>query len=490
MVNVGEVFRVVVNSIARSKVSLIGALISTVIFPFLFVAAALDMQGIIKNPYFGFLTYMVMGPLFGLGLLLLLLGIIFFKGTEDIGIYTYEYLKEQFTKPGRVSRVRRLIILITLIINITIIVVLVFSYSAFHYTESVAFCGQFCHRVMNPEYVTFQNSPHSRVSCVECHIGEDAEWFTRSKFSGVKQLFAVAFDTYSKPIKTPIGGLRPRRQTCEECHRPEMFHGAKLYVKDKFLPDEENTHLQTAMLIKVGSGGYRGQEAHGIHWHVSPENKIVYRYTDRERQNIVEVKLIKADGTEVVYAKTESEAGNSRDSGNPDSQQGGESEMDCMDCHNRPTHIYLSPDEALDLKLFTGEIPRELPFIKREALAAITKKYATAEKARNGINIQLLGWYREHYPEITEKQSSLLAKAVRGVQMAYVENVFPEMNVEWGTYKDFIGHDDNGGCFRCHDGSHRSESGEFISTTCESCHTILAKEQPASEVLNICAMEE
>lgn len=46
------------------------------------------------------------------------------------------------------------------------------SYHAFHYTESVEFCGKLCHQVMAPEYTAYHQSSHERVKCVECHVGE------------------------------------------------------------------------------------------------------------------------------------------------------------------------------------------------------------------------------------------------------------------------------------------------------------------------------
>jgi nitrate/TMAO reductase-like tetraheme cytochrome c subunit len=442
----------------------------------------LDMQGIIKNPYFGFFTYMLLGPLFVIGVVLLICGSLFFKSSEDIGTYTYEYLQEQFSIPGRFSRVRRLILLITIIVNVTLVVVLVLSYSAFHYTESTTFCGQFCHNVMEPEYITHQNSPHSRVPCVQCHIGEEAQWFTRSKMTGIRQMVAATFGTYSRPIHTPIGALRPVRETCEKCHRPEKFHGDKLYVKDKYRPDADNSHVQTAMLIKVGSGGYQGQLAHGIHWHVSPENTIVYKHSDRSRQEIFEVKLIRASGEEIVYTR--------QGAGADKVQQAGEGAirvMDCMDCHNRPTHIYLTPDEALNQKIFNGEIPRDLPYIKRQALEVVSQKYESTEKAKNAIAAKLMAWYRENYPQFANGDQALLARAIRGVQKAYTENVFPGMNITWGTYRNFIGHEGQSGCLRCHDGSMRTASGATMSTDCESCHILLAENRSAQDVLRICS---
>lgn len=72
------------------------------------------------------------------------------------------------------------------------------------YTESVSFCGEVCHSVMEPEFTAYQDSPHARVSCVHCHIGPGATWFVKSKLSGVYQVYATVMNRYARPIATPI----------------------------------------------------------------------------------------------------------------------------------------------------------------------------------------------------------------------------------------------------------------------------------------------
>ena len=472
-----DVIKAFIKAISHSRVSYFGAILTTVIFPVLLVSTVLDLQGIVHHPYFGFAVYMVLGPLFILGLVLVFLGVLFFKGKEDIGIFTFAYLKEQFTDPSRFDKVRKFIFITTFLTLLNILIIALIGYNGYHYTESVAFCGQFCHAPMHPEFTAYQNSPHSRVPCVECHIGPGAQWFVKSKISGARQLLAVAFNTYSTPIETPVHGLRPASETCLECHRPEMFHGDKLYVKNKYLADENNSPVQTVLLMKLGSAGREGHGGDGIHWHVSPQNRITYKHSDRERQNITEVRLSKPDGTSIVYRKegAEEEAGHD--------DHGGERLMDCIDCHNRPTHIYLGPDEALDKKIFAGEIPADLPFIKQRTLAAITADYPSTEEAKRAIAETLRTWYKENQPEVYEKKIAQLEKAILGAQNAYAENVFPSMKITWGSYQNFLGHKNESGCFRCHDDEHVAESGETISMDCETCHILLAEEEESPEIL-------
>ncbi|MEW6289850.1 MAG: NapC/NirT family cytochrome c [Thermodesulfobacteriota bacterium] len=456
---------------------MLGGILILVLTPGLVVCLVLDIRGTIDNPYFSFFIYLILGPLFVLGLILLIIGVFRSRGREDIGLFTFEYIQEQLNRPGRYSRIRRHMLVSLCFTLTTLFLVALVSYTGFHYTESTAFCSQSCHQVMEPAYATYQHSPHSQITCVVCHIGKQSKWLTRAKFSGTKQLFAVLFDTYPRPIKQPVTSLRPLAGTCEQCHRPELFHEDKLSIKDHFLPDERNTHLQTALLMKIGSGGYLDRKPYGIHWHVAEANPVFYKHTDRSRENVVQVWQQNGD-QELLFYKA---PGNGEQDA---SQQGIVRTMDCMDCHNRPTHVFLSADEALDEKLVTGIIPREIPFIKRQALEAITAKYDSTEAAMLGITRKLKKWYQANYPDFEEQNKPLLDKAIAGAQQAYSENVFPGMKIGWDTYKDFIGHKNGTGCFRCHGGKHAGKNGQTISNDCDSCHIILAENEPPSDMLS------
>jgi len=466
--------------ISRSRVSLIGGMIVTITTPFLLAYMLADTVWHIKNPYFGAAVYLALGPFFLGGLAMIFVGAFFFRGERDVHLFTFQYLRKYFTEPELFGRLRRNVFLIVLLTSVNFAVFSMFLYRAYHYMESTQFCGQFCHTVMNPEHTAYENSPHSRVPCVECHIGSGADWFVKSKISGARQLLAVAASTYPTPISTPVHGLRPARETCEECHRPELFHGDKLSVTKRFLPNEENTPVYDVLLMKIGSAGDRVQSSHGIHWHIAPENKITYRSTDHSRTVIPEVILTQTDGTQTVFRTEDAD-----ELLNETALEGEMREMDCIDCHNRPSHIYLSPDDALDRKLAEGGIPNQLPFIKRQAMELITASYETGDLARETITDKLNSWYQENYPELVAANPEILEDAVKGVVAAYSENVFPEMKVEWGTYINHIGHgpDFDIGCFRCHDDMHETPDGKTISADCNTCHTLLAIEEENPKIL-------
>ena len=291
-----DLLKTFIHAIQCSRLAISGAILVTLVFPFLAAAVLYDSFLHLENPYFGGFIYMVLGPLFILGLILVFIGVFLARGQEEVRLFTLEYLRRQLADEGGYDRMRKMMFLVILLTGVNLVIVSVIAYSGYHYMESNAFCGEVCHVPMTPEYTAYQNSPHSRVDCVECHIGTGASWFVKSKLSGARQLYAVVADTFSRPIETPVHGLRPARDTCEQCHRPEKFHGDKLVIKDKFLEDENNTRVQTVLLMKIGSAGDLASSSHGIHWHVALENRIEYVAVDRERQVIPEVRLSRGGG--------------------------------------------------------------------------------------------------------------------------------------------------------------------------------------------------
>jgi len=149
--------------------------------------------------------------------------------------------------------------------------------------------------------------------------------------------------------------------------------------------------------------------------------------------------------------------------------------MDCVDCHNRPSHIYLSPDASVDLALQTGALDRSLPSVKQYAVAAMAAEYPDREAAAAGIGKSLSEAYQQNHPEIWNQQRERVDRAVAAVQEAYGKSIFPEMKTRWAVYPDNIGHFVFKGCMRCHEGNHVAESGAVVSHDCRACHNILAQ---------------
>jgi hypothetical protein len=146
-----------------------------------------------------------------------------------------------------------------------------------------------------------------------------------------------------------------------------------------------------------------------------------------------------------------------------------------MDCHNRPAHQFVSPVHAVNTALASGRISAKIPFIKQQAVTALTKEYKTKDEARRDIAAALNEFYNAKYPDFARENAALLRKAVESVQAIYARNFFPEMKTDWRAHPDNIGHTQSLGCFRCHDGKHISADKKAISSNCNLCHVITAQ---------------
>jgi hypothetical protein len=433
--------------------------ISAVVFLIVFAA---DLFGFHSNPYLGILFFLVLPGIFLLGLALIPLGAWLERRRRRSGhAAAAQWPRVDLNDPIQ----RRAAVIVFALTMANIIIVSLAAYRGVEYMDSPQFCGAVCHTVMKPEYTAYQDGPHSRVACVQCHIGPGASWFARSKVSGLRQVFAVSFHTYSRPIPSPVQNLRPAREVCEQCHWPEKFHGDKIRRVAEYAEDEANTESVTTLQVHVGGGSEKLGIAQGIHWHMNVANDVEYIATDDKRQVIPWVRVKDRTGAVREYVA---------DGVTPDQLAKGERRrMDCMDCHNRPSHpMAATPERAVNERLASGEIPKTLPFIRREAVKALKASYPTQEAAADGIATALRTFYRTQANATYMSRRQDVEKAVNAAADIYRRSVFPEMNVQFGTYPNNIGHMDVPGCFRCHDDNHTAKDGKKIGQDCDACHSI------------------
>jgi len=369
-----------------------------------------------SNPYYGIIVFLVFPAFFVLGLVLIPIGVGRCSRKRG-GLRNIPQVS--VTGPAAIQ----FFALIALLTVVNVAIVSAGTYTGVRYMDSNQFCGTVCHTVMTPEYTAYKNSPHSRVECVSCHMGPGATWFVHYKLSGIGQLFGVTFNTYHRPIPSGIHSLRPSQDTCEQCHWPERFQADRLKVIRRYDEDERNTQKVTVLMMHVGTKIHKA--------HVGRD--IQYIAADAARQDIP---WVSANG--VVY-KARDAAGERR-------------KMDCIDCHNRPTHAFDMPAPAVDAALESGELDRSIPYAKRDAVLELTGKKP-------------------------------LEAAAPAVKRIYARNIFPEMMVSWGTYPNNIGHDLFPGCFRCHDDNHKNDSGKTITQECSTCHEPLAMSEENPEIL-------
>ncbi|MDO8568035.1 MAG: NapC/NirT family cytochrome c [Dehalococcoidales bacterium] len=346
---------------------------------------------------------------------------------------------------------------------IGIMLLIVNGYRLIEFSDSTAFCGRLCHNVMNSEYIAYQASPHSRVLCSQCHVGPGADYLVKSKVSGVPLILATLKGDYDRPIAAPVENLRPARETCEQCHRPEKFSGDKVIVHATYAADEQNTRKVDTRVLRVGGG--ESKVASGIHWHIAAN--VYYLPMDKARQNISWVGVEGKDGTLTQYVDTKQ-----INDITPEKVKEAERLMDCVDCHNRATHIFQSPSELIDTAMEQGEIDSRLPFIKREGVKALDPVNPSLEQAIARVEA-IRGFYQTNYPQSFKQSEGSIDEAIDKLKNIARLTTFPEMKVNWDTYPSNAGHQDSPGCFRCHgklvayDGA---EKGKTIDATCESCH--------------------
>ncbi|RJP73904.1 MAG: cytochrome C [Candidatus Abyssobacteria bacterium SURF_17] len=463
-----------------NRTSIAGMIIGgSALFLFLFFLG-LDFFGGGGSPYTGIVTYFVLPIFLIVGLLLVIIGVILRR--RRIHLKHPEAMPLFPTLDLNSPKNRRILTRIVLLALVFLLLSGVGSYRAYHFSDSVMFCGQTCHQVMEPEYTAYRNSPHARVACVDCHIGPGADWFVKSKLSGMYQIYATVFNKYPRPIPVPVKNLRPAQETCEQCHWPKQFYGAVQKENHHFLSDEQNTPWVIRLLIRVGGGDPTFAPVGGIHWHMSIENKIEYIATDKQRQNIAWIRKTDENGTVTVYESQDEPLDKS-----PESYE--IRRMDCIDCHDRPTHIYRSPNAAVNLALQTRRIDPSLPYIKAKGVELLANEYDSTDVALQTISDELKAYYKAEYPDVYGTKTALIEAAIDELENIYRNNFFPYMKVKWSVYPDNVGHLIWEGCFRCHDERHVTKAGQTIGKDCDACHVIISQGTEAETAVSLDGLE-
>lgn len=420
------------------------------------------------NPYLGIIFFLILPAVFIFGLALIPIGIYFRRRKlQKVGEIPATFPKVDFN--DRIFRHGVDIVLVATIVNL--LVVSIASYRGAAYMDSPQFCGQSCH-VMHPEYTAYKISAHSHVACVECHIGSGMSSYFAAKVNGTKQLIEVSVHRYPTPIESPVRNLRPAREICEACHTPAKFVGEKLLVKSSFADDEKNTETRTVVVLHLGGQDSLSQLTgiHGVHL-----GHIEYIATDSTRTTIPWVQRRNPDGSETAYSASTLKGA---------VPQGEHRVMDCIDCHNRASHTFVTAEEALNRAMAEGGVSPSLPWVHKEGLALLKAGYASDADASAKIPAQLEAFYRSGNPQVLATKAELVKRAGEELATLYSQNVFPDMKVTWGTHPNHIGHMSYPGCFRCHDGDHTAKDGTSITQDCAACHNLLAVDEAKPKVLS------
>ncbi len=444
------------------------ALVTLAGFSWLFVLPK-NIRGNVSNPYIGLLVFIAIPAVFFAGLALIPIGIALGRRKAAAAVSA---------APDHRAAWRRAGIFFAIMTMANLVIGSQLSYRAVEHMETVQFCGQSCH-VMQPEFTAHLLQPHQEVSCSSCHIAPGAEGWFKAKMNGTNQLFAVAFNTFPRPLESGLESnkLVSSADTCEQCHARERLIGPRLRIHSEFKDDATNTRMETVLMMLVGGGSFGG--IHGAH--MGPGVRIRYAAADKKRQTIPWVEYNNS-ATNITRAYLASGT-------KPDSVSSLPTfEMQCVDCHNRAAHSFELPEHAVDRAMARGQISAELPFVKKTAIELLKAAYVSQEEAAQKIPAGLNAFYQQKYGDIWAKRSNDIQLAGQALAAIYGSNVFPDLKVTWGTYPNNLGHMDAPGCFRCHDDSHATSENQAtdkktITQDCSTCHEMLATEETSPAIL-------
>ena len=453
--------------------SLLGvALVATALISWLFVLPQ-QVRGHVDNPYVGIVVFLVLPAIFFAGLALVPIGVYLSKRQIRQGL-----AEEGFDRKTALQRIAWFFGATTLL---NILIGTQVTYRAVKYMETPQFCGASCH-TMNPELAAYQNSPHSRVECVECHVAPGAVGWIHSKTSGIRQLVETVLNTSPDRFLPALASNRlvPARETCENCHWPQKFSGARLRLFSKYADDEENTRI-----------GNRSPDAGG--WKPDLRNSRCALWSGSSHPFCGRRPKAADHSVGRIQEYQHRRSPNLRQFGNAAGFGQG-------DFHNLRWNAWtvitarriLSTcrNEPMDKALALGDIAVGLPYIKKKSVELLKANYATSTEAAAKLPPALVSFYQQNYPDLYAARSEDIHQAGQAVLAIYNRNVFPDLKVTWGTYPNNLGHTDFPGCFRCHDGSHTAADGKTITQDCNTCHEPLAMDEASPEILKTLGIAE
>lgn len=468
--------------------AIVGTVVTTITANAFMVFFVMDVvRGL--NTYSSAVAYLILPFFFIGGLALIALGV--WRGSKRV---KDEADKTALSKAVESivadKRARRRVTIFASLTLVNVAIVTVATYKGVSYTGSPGFCGALCHEVMEPEHKVYLRSAHARVTCAGCHVGSGIGPFFSSKLAGARQLWHVITGDIPRPIKVPVHGLRPARDTCEHCHWPAKFTGDRMIVRHRYKEDEKNTRVTNVVQLHIGGHSSRTGAHEGIHWHISNKVKITYEALDEKRSIIGRV-FVERDGKKLTFYPPKQYTDPKTKKKVPYPTKVVETRvMDCVDCHNRPTHVYAAnAASAVDRAITLGKIDVTLPFIKKVATSLLNESVTAP---RDGAAKRYIGKLQAHYakanPQVAKDKAKAIEAAGKALGKLYVDNIWPRMKIGWGTYPSHLGHrTTTEGCFRCHDDEHATKpegkdaKKKVIGQDCDTCHDVLAdgEEKPS-----------
>ena len=342
-------------------------------------------------------------------------------------------------------------------------------FRGYEFVESDFFCTRVCHTVHRLDSQAHVFSSHAKVACSACHVGSGTQYFILTKLKGITDLYSLLSNTFPRPIPAPIKDLRPSKDICQDCHGPKYAIREDLQVRKYYLSDTKNTEWEIDLLLKMGAVRVQIDKPPVMHWHYAVARQIEYASADPKREAIPWVRAVGFDGKARIYRAEDGNAAGKE----PAPEQ--KHVMDCIDCHNRVGHELYPPDRVTNALLSLKSIDPSLPDIKSTAVEALEGKYDSREAARSGIKDAIMEFYKKKHPDIAASREAELKQVILMLQDLYDRNYDPVMKETWKSYPSQSGHMYSLGCFRCHDGKHKSDDGTVLTKDCSLCHLLIKK---------------
>lgn len=456
----------------RNWLSLLGLIIvAGSIFAFLLLLV-FDFTTKGSNPYVGILTYIVAPTFFFLGNALAAIGWLWNwkrrREPQSLIHFDLSRLKD-----------RRLFMLFIAAGLLFLLVSSVGSYQTYTYTNSNQFCATACHSVMEPQGTAYEYDVHSKVSCVECHVGPGPKGTFKAKWHGLYKVYSLSFDKYPKPLDADPHYLPATQDSCLKCHdTQEIAQDDVAHTYHHYLSDRENTPFSVSLRLKLSPDPDGATPTKGIHWHAQPENAVEFT-TSIENPNVIPwIKATNQAGQSAEYKFVPPEDALPEDV--PDLSKVTEPTlMSCFDCHSRPAHGFPKPNDLIEEAMRRGTLDKSLPELKYVIAQVFEAEHVTQADALLAIETELKSAYKK-------QDAAIVNQAIASAQELYARSIFPHMKADWRSYPDFIGHKDNLGCFRCHDDKHVSLDGTRVlsAKNCSSCHDVIAQGDPKAMTLS------
>jgi predicted CXXCH cytochrome family protein len=174
-------------------------------------------------------------------------------------------------EPTYWERVRLTLLRLLAVAGVVLVVLALMTSGAAQYTSRSEFCVS-CH-IMEPYYVSWQESSHHDVACIKCHFPPGAGEKVRGKMQGLVQLLKYVTATAAPRLVAEIPD-----ESCLRCHDTRLLAGR---VEFHGIPFDHGPHLtQDRRGKKLRCTSCHSQIVQGAHMTVTTSTCFLCHFKD------------------------------------------------------------------------------------------------------------------------------------------------------------------------------------------------------------------